>query len=81
MERNAEVICNPEGEIGIDTEGYKGMSGTIIGMVIYMFLIVPILTLTVVGMLNLGDGYGIAVAIAFVIIGLYVTEKFACHNI
>jgi hypothetical protein len=46
-----------------------------------MFLIVPILTFTVVGVLNLSDGYGIAVAITFVITGLCVTEKFACHDI
>jgi len=78
MAHNAEVILDPEGKTGLDTEGYKGMAGTIIGMVAYILLVVPILTLAVVGVLNLGDGYGIAVAIAFVITGLYVTEKFAC---
>jgi hypothetical protein len=31
--------------------------------------------------MNLSDGYGVAVAIAFVITGLYVTEKFACLDI
>ena len=80
MAQNAEVISNPE-EAGLDTETYKGMAGTIIGMAAYMFLVVPILTLTVVGVMNLSDGYGIAVAIAFVITGLYVTEKYACLDI
>ena len=82
MAQNAEVICNPERKTGLDTEAYKvGISGTIIGMVVYIFFVVPILTLTVVGVMDLSDGYGIAVAIAFVITGLYVTEKFTCLDI
>ena len=82
MAQNAEVICNPERKTDLDTEAYKvGMSGTIIGMAAYIFFVVPILTLTVVGVMDLSDGYGIAVAIAFVITGLYVTEKFTCLDI
>jgi hypothetical protein len=82
MVQQAEVICNPEGKTGLDTEACKvGMAGTFIGMIAYIFLVVPILTLTVVGVMNLSDGYGVAVAIAFVITGLYVTEKFACLNV
>ena len=80
MVQNAEVISHSE-ESGLNTETYKSMAGTIIGMAAYMFLVVPILTLTVVGVMNLSDGYGIAVAIAFVITGLYVTEKYACLDI
>ena len=80
MVQNAEVICNPEGKTGLDTDAYKGMAGIIIGMISYMFLVVPILTLMIIGVWNLSDGYRIAVAITFVITGLYVTEKFACHN-
>ena len=60
-------------------EIYKaGIANAIIGMCAYMFFVVPIFTLTVVGALNLRDGYGMAIATAFVITGLYVTEKFAC---
>ena len=81
MSQNAEIILNSEGKSGLDTEAYKGMAGTLIGMASYMFLVVPILTFTIVGMLNLSDGYGIAAAIVFVITGLYVAEKFACNNI
>ena len=81
MTQNAEVIYNPGGKAGLDTETYKGMAGIIIGMATYMFLVVPILTLTVVGVMNLSDDYGIAIAVAFVITGLYVTEKFDCQNI
>ena len=80
MAQNAKVISNPE-EAGLDTETYHGMVSTIIGMAAYMFLVVPTLTLTVVGVMNLSDGYGIAVALAFVITGLYVTEKFACLDV
>ena len=80
MTQNAEVISNPEEE-SLDAETYQGMAGTIIGMAAYMFLVVPTLTLTVVGVMNLSDGYGIAVALAFVITGLYVTEKFACLDV
>jgi len=82
MTHNAEVIYNPERKTGLNTETYKvGIASTIIGMVAYIFLVVPVLTLTVVGVMNLSDGYGVAVAIAFVITGLYVTEKFACLDI
>lgn len=49
-------------------------------MAAYIFLVVPILTLTVVGVLNLSDGYGMAIATAFMITGLYVTEKFVCFD-
>ncbi len=82
MAQNAEVICNPERSKGLDTETCKvGIASAIFGMIAYIFIVVPILTLTVVGVLNLNGGYGVAVAIAFVITGLYVTEKFACHHI
>ena len=81
MTHNAEVIYNPERKTALNTETYKvGIASTIIGMFAYIFFVVPILTLTIVGVMNLSDGYGIAVAIAFVITGLYVTEKFACLN-
>ena len=80
MTQNAEVISNPEEE-SLDAETYQGMAGTIIGMAAYMFLVVPTLTLTVVGVMNLSDGYGLAVALAFVITGLYVTEKYACLDV
>ena len=44
-------------------EIYKaGITNAIIGMCAYMFFVVPILTLTVVGALNLRDGYGMAMA-------------------
>jgi hypothetical protein len=77
MAQNAEVICNPEIKTGLNTETYKvGIASAIIGMVAYIFLVVPILTLTIVGVMDLSDAYGIAVAIAFVITGLYVTEKY-----
>ena len=73
---------NAEGKAGLNTETYDvGISGAIFGMFAYIFLVVPILTFAVVVIMNLSDGYGIAVAIAFVITGLYVTEKFACLNI
>ena len=52
MTQNAEVISNPEEE-SLDAETYQGMAGTIIGMAAYMFLVVPTLTLTVVGVMNL----------------------------
>jgi hypothetical protein len=82
MVQNVEVIGNPKGKTGLDTEACKvGIAGAFIGMVAYIFIVVPILTLTVVGVMNLSDGYGVAVAIAFVITGLYVTEKFACLDI
>ena len=80
MTQNAEVICNPDGKTGFDTGSCNGMAGIIVGMISYMLIVVPVLTLTIIGVWNLGDGYGIAVAITFVITGLYVTEKFACHN-
>jgi hypothetical protein len=82
MTHNAEVIYNPERKTGLNTETYKvSIAGAIIGMVAYIFFVVPILTLTIVGVMDLSDGHGIAVAIAFVITGLYVTEKFACLNV
>ncbi len=56
------------------------LAGIIVGMITYMLIVVPVLTLTIIGVWKLSDGYGIAVAITFVITGLYVTEKFACHN-
>ena len=60
---------------------YKaGITNAIIGMAAYIFFVVPILTLTVVGLLNLSDGYGMAIATAFMITGLYVTEKFVCFD-
>ena len=82
MSQHADVIYNPDGKAGLKTETYDvGISVTIFGMVAYIFLVVPILTLAVVVVMNLSSIYGIAVAIAFVITGLYVTEKFACVNI
>jgi len=80
MTQNAEVIYNPEGKTGFDAGACKGMAGIIVGMISYMLIVVPVLTLTIIGVWNLGDGYGVAVASTFVITGLYVTEKFACHN-
>ena len=80
MSQAAEIILNPEGKSGIEAEACKGLAGTILGIASYMFLAVPILTFAIVEMLNLGDGYGIAVAVVFVITGLYMTEKFACVN-
>ena len=62
-------------------EIYKaGITNAIIGMCAYMFFVVPIFTLTVVGALNLRDGYGMAIATAFVITGLYITERFVCFD-
>ena len=80
MTQNAEVICNSDGKAGFDTGACKGMAGIIVGMISYMLIVVPVLTLTIIGVWNLSDGYGITVAITFVITGLYVAEKFACHN-
>ena len=57
-----------------------GITNVIIGMGAYIFFVVPMLTLTLVGALNLTDGYDIAIATAFVITGLYVTEKFVCFD-
>ena len=49
MAQNAEIICNPERKTGFNTKTYKvGIAGAIIGMVAYIFLVVPILTLTIV---------------------------------
>ena len=73
---------NTEGKADFNTETYEvGISGAIIGLLSYIFLVVPILTITVVAVMHLSDVYGVAVAIAFVITGLYVTEKFACLNV
>jgi len=81
MAQNAEVMSNSERTTDLDAENDKvSMAGTIIGMLAYIFLVVPILTFTIVAVLNLSGVYVMAVAIAFVITGLYVTEKFACLN-
>jgi len=80
MAQNAELMCTQAGETGFDAGACKGMAGIIVSMIAYMFLVVPVLTLTIIGVWNLSDSYGIAVAITFVITGLYVTEKFACHS-
>jgi len=68
MTQSAEEACK------------TGITRTIIGMGAYIFFVVPILTLTVIGVLNLSEGYGMAIATAFVITGLYITERFVCFD-
>jgi hypothetical protein len=58
-----------------------GMANTIIGVLLYIFLIVPILTFTIVSTMNLSGSHGIAIAFSLVITGLYVTEKTAGRDV
>jgi hypothetical protein len=58
-----------------------GMANITVGLIAYLFLVVPTLTFTIVGAMNLAEHYGIAVAVALVITGMYVTEKTACLDI
>lgn len=57
------------------------LARTIIGLVAYMILVAPVLSLMVVGALDLSGDYIMPIAIMCVMAGIYVTEKYYCRNL
>jgi len=77
-----ELICNTECRAGLNTENYGiTLTRTILGILVYFFLFIPVLSLTVTAALNLGDDYVIPVAVAWVFVGIYVIENHFCRHI
>lgn len=82
MGRHAGVIGYLKKDAGIDA-GNTGVdiAGAIIGILAYILLVVPLVSLAAVDLLQLGSDYFVPVAIALVVAGIYIIEKFACRNI
>ena len=55
-----------------------GMANITVGLIAYLFLVVPVVAFTIATAMNLGASHGIAIAVALVITGLYIFEKTAC---
>ena len=71
-----------ERKIGINEKNNgDALVSAIVGILAYFILVVPILSLTVVEVLNLSGNYFMPTALAWWIVGLYVTEKYAFRNI
>ena len=51
------------------------------GFFMYMFLVIPVLSLLVVGSLNLGSEFVIPVATAWLLVGIYICENHICRYI
>ena len=51
------------------------------GFLMYMFLVIPVLSLIVVGSLNLGSEFAIPVATAWLLVGIYICENHICRYI
>jgi hypothetical protein len=82
MRRHTELASNPETHKGLNVKrnGINLMRAAM-GLLGYLIIIVPILSLAAVHALNLSGAYFIPIASALGITGFYVTEKFACRNI
>ena len=70
-----------ERDTGINTKNNGvNLASAIVGIFAYFILVVPILSLTFVGVLNLSGDYFMPTTIAWGIVGIYVTEKYAFQN-
>ena len=77
-----KLICNTESRASINTENYGiTLTRTIIGVLVYFFLFIPVLSLIVTASLNLSDDYVMPVAVAWVFVGIYVMENHFCRHI
>jgi hypothetical protein len=74
--------------IASDLEAYAGpdvvndgisLASIAIGSLAYIIIIVPMISFSLVASLNLSFDYVIPVAIAWVLIGIYVTERYICR--
>ena len=82
MVRYTKSIDYLERRIILNAEnGGIKLTTAIIGILTYNIVVIPILSLIVVDTLKVNGDYLIPIAIAWVFIGIYVTENFACRNI
>ncbi len=57
----------------------KSLTSIVIGSLAYIIIIVPMISFSLVSSLNLSVDYVIPVAIAWVLIGIYMTERYICR--
>ncbi len=71
-----------------DLEAYTGpdvvndgrsLTSIVIGNLAYIIIIVPMISFSLVSSLKLSVDYVIPVAIAWVLIGIYMTERYICR--
>lgn len=75
------MFRNTEAMVGSNSDtNSTGMKNTVIGIMAYLLIVVPVVTFVTVASMNLGETHGVAVAGMLVMAGLYVTERFACRN-
>ena len=74
-----ESMSNLETDTGPNENNRTNLTAAVIGILAYIILIVPILSLALVGTLNLSSDYAIPVAIAWGLTGIYITEKLICR--
>jgi hypothetical protein len=81
MVRHTELIGNlgRHTDLNAKNNGIK-LTTAIIGIFTYNILVIPILSLIVAGALKVNGDYVIPIAIAWVFVGIYVTENYACRN-
>jgi hypothetical protein len=76
------LICNTENRDSINTENYGiTLTRAILGVLVYLFLFIPVLSLIVTASLDLSDDYVMPVAVAWVFVGIYVIENHLCRHI
>lgn len=82
MGRQADAISCMKNDTGFEA-GNTGIdiAGAVIGILAYILLVVPVVSLAAVELMQLGSDYVVPVAIALAVAGLYTIEKFACRNI
>jgi hypothetical protein len=82
MAQHTGMMSNPINCTDHNTKNDEvDIARALIGIIAYTVLIVPALSLMVVGALNLSGDYIIPIAIIGIMTGVYVTEKFYCRNI
>ena len=82
MVRHTGLPGNLERHTGFNaTIGGIKLTTTIIGILTYNILVVPLLSLIVMRALNLNGDYVIPIATAWMFVGLYMAENYACRNI
>jgi len=82
MTWHKELAGRLRGQLRSETGHYDiNLTRAIVGIVAYMFILIPIFTLTVVGSLDLSEDYLIPVAVAWVFVGLYITDNHVCRHL
>jgi uncharacterized membrane protein len=80
--RHTDLMYNLENHTDLNVK-HRGINLTriIIGILVYNIIFVPIISFMIAVTVHLDSYYLIPIAMACALVGIYVTENFACRNI